>query len=66
MRAHSRIRLTPLLVRRIYAADEIRRRGRSDGAEVRVYDMAEHMMKMLMSIMAALSFGSLLFLVAIL
>ncbi len=66
MRAHSRIRLTPLLVRRIYAADGIRRRGRSDGAEVRVYDMAEHMMKMLMSIMAALSFGSLLFLVAIL
>jgi hypothetical protein len=46
--------------------DGIRRRVRSDGAEVRVYDMAEHMMKMLMSIMAALSFGSLLFLVAIL
>lgn len=38
----------------------------ADAAEVRVYDMAEHMMKMLMSIMAALSFGSLLFLVAIL
>ncbi|MGF6172798.1 hypothetical protein ABIE33_001072 [Ensifer sp. 4252] len=31
-----------------------------------MYEMADHMMKMLMSIMAALSFGSLLFLMAVL
>ncbi len=31
-----------------------------------MHELAEHMMKMLMSIMAALSFGSLLFLVAVL
>lgn len=30
-----------------------------------MYDMTEHMMKLLMSIMAALSFGSLLFLAAV-
>ncbi|MBP1870883.1 hypothetical protein LPJGGPFB_00964 [Ensifer adhaerens] len=31
-----------------------------------MYEMADHMMKMLMSIMAALSLGSLLFLMAVL
>lgn len=31
-----------------------------------MYEMTEHMMKMLMSIMAALSLGSLMFLIAIL
>lgn len=36
------------------------------GAETRMYEMAAHMMKMLMSIMAALSLGSLLFLMAVL
>lgn len=37
-----------------------------EGVEARVYEMADHMMKMLMSIMAALSLGSLLFLMAVL
>ncbi|WP_141690393.1 MULTISPECIES: hypothetical protein [unclassified Ensifer] len=37
-----------------------------EGVEARMYEMADHMMKMLMSIMAALSLGSLLFLIAVL
>ncbi|WP_152976029.1 hypothetical protein [Ensifer adhaerens] len=36
-----------------------------EGVEARMYEMADHMMKMLMSIMAALSLGSLLFLMAV-
>ncbi|WP_312360779.1 hypothetical protein [Ensifer sp.] len=36
-----------------------------EGVEARMYEMADHMMKMLMSIMAAMSLGSLLFLMAV-
>jgi hypothetical protein len=34
------------------------------GIEVRMYEMTEHIMKVLMSIIAALSLGSVMFLVA--